>query len=295
MTLSSMTGFARSEGTLAGASWHWEVRSVNGRGLEVRVRLPPGYEALEPRVREAAGRRLTRGSIAISLNVQRDQAVSEIKVNEAVLAQMLAAIERVRSAGDFERPRPDTILGLRGVLEISERHEDEAQTDAQHGAMLESLDRALSGVQDARAAEGRRLASVLAAQLASIEQLTDKVAKVPGRSPQAVRTRLKEQLARLLDADPPLEEARLYQEAALLAQRADVGEELERLRAHAAAGRDLVASSGAVGRKLDFLAQEFNREANTLCSKSNDVDMTRLGLELKAVIDQLREQVQNIE
>jgi uncharacterized protein (TIGR00255 family) len=295
MTLSSMTGFARSEGSNAGASWHWEVRSVNGRGLELRLRLPPGFEVLEPRVREAAGRRLARGSIAISLNVQRDTTVSQIRLNEAVLGQVLSAIERIRGSGEFERPRPDTILGLRGVLEIAEREEDETQTAVQHNAVMGSFDLALDGLIEARAAEGRRLEPVLLSQLASIELVTDKVAKAPARSPEAIRARLKEQLGRLLDADPSLDETRLYQEAALLAQRADVDEELDRLRAHVAAARELIASSRPVGRKLDFLAQEFNREANTLCSKSNDVDVTRLGLELKAVIDQMREQVQNIE
>jgi uncharacterized protein (TIGR00255 family) len=295
MTLSSMTGFARSEGSHAGTSWHWEVRSVNGRGLELRLRLPAGFEVLEPRIREATGRRLARGSIAISLSVQRDTGVSEVRLNEAVLGQVLSAIERIRSSGDFERPRPDTILGLRGVLEIAERAEDDAQTAAQHNAILENFDRALDGVIEARTAEGRRLEPVLLSQLAGIESITDKVTRVPARSAEAIRARLKEQLARLLDADPSLDEMRLYQEAALLAQRADVDEELDRLRAHVAAARELIASSGPVGRKLDFLAQEFNREANTLCSKSNDVEMTRFGLELKAVIDQMREQVQNIE
>ena len=295
MTLSSMTGFARSEGTHAGARWHWEVRSVNGRGLDLRLRLPPGHDALEPRIRETAGRHLARGSIAISLSVQRDSAVSEIRLNETVLRQVLAALERIRSSGDFERPRPDTILGLRGVLEVGEPLDDEAQTNAQQGAMMEGLERALAGVIEARAAEGRRLEPVLLSQLASIERITQKVAKAPARSADAIRARLKDQVGRLLDADVSLDETRLYQEAALLAQRADVGEELERLRAHVAAARDLIAASGPVGRKLDFLAQEFNREANTLCSKSNDVDVTRLGLELKAVIDQMREQVQNIE
>lgn len=295
MTLSSMTGFARSEGGHAGTSWHWEVRSVNGRGLDLRLRLPPGYDVLEPRIREVASRRLARGSLAITLNMQRDSAVSEIRLNEAVLRQVLAAIERVRSLGDFERPRPDTILGLRGVLEVGERAEDPAQTEAQHGAMLVGLDRALTGVLEARSAEGYRLEAVLLSQLESIAQITDKVANAPARSADAIRTRLKEQIARLLDTDVALDEARLYQEAALLAQRADVGEEIERLRAHVAAARDLISAGGPVGRKLDFLAQEFNREANTLCSKSNDVGMTRMGLDLKAVIDQLREQVQNIE
>jgi uncharacterized protein (TIGR00255 family) len=294
MTLSSMTGFARSAGARGGTSWHWEVRSVNGRGLDIRLRLPAGYETLEPRIREMAARRLARGSITISLNVQRE-AASELRLNETVLRQALAAVEHIRASGDFDPPRPDGLLGVRGVIETVEPTESEEETDARLRAMLESLDVAISGVTEARLEEGARLEAVVSAQLVAIDELTDRVSASPARSPELIRARLKEQIAKLMDATSTLDEARLYQEAALLAQRADVEEELKRLKAHVAAARDLIASSEPVGRKLDFLAQEFNREANTLCSKANDVEITRLGLELKAVIDQMREQVQNIE
>jgi uncharacterized protein (TIGR00255 family) len=294
MTLSSMTGFARSAGTRGGTSWHWEVRSVNGRGLDIRLRLPSGYETLESRIREMAARRLARGSVTISLNVQRE-AASELRLNETVLRQALAAVERIRASGDFDPPRPDGLLGVRGVIETVEPTESEEETDARLRAMLESLDVAISGVIEARLEEGARLQAVVSAQLVTIDELTDRVSGSPARSPELIRARLKEQIAKLMDAASALDETRLYQEAALLAQRADVEEELKRLKAHVAAARDLIASSEPVGRKLDFLAQEFNREANTLCSKANDVEITRLGLELKAVIDQMREQVQNIE
>jgi uncharacterized protein (TIGR00255 family) len=269
------------------------VRSVNARGLDVRLRLPPGYEALEPRIREIAAR-LGRGSVAVSLNV-RSEAASELRLNEAILNQALAAVDRIRAAGDFERPRPDGLLAVRGVLEAFEPTESEDETEARLGAMLDSLDAALAGVIAARAQEGARLEAVLMMQLAAIEQLTEKVAASPARTPEMIRNKIREQLARLTDAAHSLDDTRLYQEAALLAQRADVEEEIKRLHAHVAAARDLIAAAGPAGRKLDFLAQEFNREANTLCSKANDVEITRLGLELKAVIDQMREQVQNIE
>jgi uncharacterized protein (TIGR00255 family) len=290
-----MTGFARKSGSHGGTNWHWEVRSVNGRGLDVRLRLPPGYEGLEAGIRENLARRLARGSVSISLNVQREGAPAEIRLNEAMLAQALAAVARIRAAGDFERPRADGLLALRGVLEVVEPVEGEEDAALRQKAMMANFDEAVLDVVAAREAEGQRLAPILGAQISTIDVLTDRVAGSPSRNPEAIRKRLKEQVAKLLEATHTLDETRLYQEAALLAQRADVEEELKRLKAHVSAARELLAAREPVGRKLDFLAQEFNREANTLCSKANDVEVTRLGLELKAVIDQLREQVQNIE
>jgi uncharacterized protein (TIGR00255 family) len=295
MTLRSMTGFARSAGAYGAVRWHWELRSVNGRGLDVRLRVPPGFEAMEPVIRERVAQRLARGSLSVSLSVQRDSPVSDIRLNEELLGKVLAAIDRIRAAGDFERPRPDGLLGLRGVLEIVEQEESEAEIEARQAAMMVSLDTAISDMIEARAAEGRRLQPVLQAHLATVDSLVDKVAASAARTPDAIRFRLKEQVAKLLEATHTLDEQRLYQEAALIAQRADVEEELKRLKAHVGAARDLLVSNTPVGRKLDFLAQEFNREANTLGAKSNDLEITRLGLDLKAVIDQIREQVQNIE
>jgi uncharacterized protein (TIGR00255 family) len=295
MPLKSMTGFARCDGTHDGVRWHWEVRSVNGRGLDVRMRLAPGFEALETLVREAVGRRVSRGSVNIGLSVARDTVTGDVRINEGALASILGAIDRLRASGEFERPRPEAVLALRGVLETAEIIETEDAAEARNRAMLASLETALGALGAARASEGARLAQVLESGVLAIEKLVAAVAASPSRSPQAVRARLAEQVQRILESASALDEQRLYQEAALLATRADIEEELKRLTAHIAAARDLLAASEPVGRKLDFLIQEFNREANTLCSKANDIEITRAGLEMKAVIDQLREQVQNIE
>lgn len=295
MTLKSMTGFARRDGTSGAAAWHWEVRSVNGRGLDVRLRFPPGYEALEPKVREATGKQLTRGSISISLSVGRQTAQSEIKLNELALAQVIKAAERIRELTGGEAARPDGLLGLKGVLEVADESDTPEAIEAAHAAMLASFTSALAGLVTARAAEGERLQLVIADQLVEIERLVSIVEVSPARTPEAIARRLKELVSRLVEADNGFDPARLHQEAVLLATRADVEEELRRLRVHIAAARDLLSEPGAVGRKFDFLAQEFNREANTLCSKANDTEITKAGLALKVVIDQMREQVQNLE
>jgi uncharacterized protein (TIGR00255 family) len=295
MTIKSMTGFARTDGAAGTTSWHWEVRSVNGRGLDLRLRLPPGFEGLEPRIREMASKRLARGSLSINLNVRRSEGVSQIRLNEAALRQVLTALDKLQAMANVEVPRADGLLGIRGVLEFVEPEEGEAEMRARTDAMLASLEKALDGLVAARASEGGRLEEVIIEQLAAIEKLVQSVQRSPARNAEAIRQRIREQLARLLEPGVPLDETRLYQEAALLATRADVEEELKRLTAHIAGARELLASNEPAGRRLDFLAQEFNREANTLCSKASDAETTRAGLELKAVIDQMREQVQNIE
>src|SRR5262245_32762589 len=295
MTIKSMTGFARSDGAMGATSWHWEVRAVNGRGLDIRLRLPPGYDALEARTREAVGKFVTRGSISITLNVKRTEGDTEIRLNQAALRQVLAALDDLKASVEVAPPRAEALLAIKGVLEVSEPEESEAEAQARSQAMLASLAAALEGLVSAREAEGKRLEAIVREQIDSVERLVAQVAASPAREPAAMRQRLKEQVARLLESGAGLDEGRLYQEAAILATRADVEEELKRLSAHVAAARELIASREPAGRRLDFLAQEFNREANTLCSKANDADMTRAGLELKAVIDQMREQVQNIE
>jgi uncharacterized protein (TIGR00255 family) len=295
MTIKSMTGFARSDGAAGPMSWTWEVRSVNGRGVDLRLRLAPGFEALEPQVREGVAQRISRGSLTINLNVKRTEGATQIRLNEVALGQVLAALGRVRSITDVAPPRPEALLAIRGVLEIAEPEESAAEGKACNGAMLASLGTVLDAMVSARAAEGTRLKVIVAQQLAAIERLVGVIAASPARSSEAIRQRLKDQLARIFDTGVALDEVRLYQEAALLATRADIEEELNRLGAHISAARDLLASTEPAGRRLDFLAQEFNREANTICSKANDADTTRAGLELKAVIDQMREQVQNIE
>lgn len=295
MNLKSMTGFGRADGGKGPVSWTWEVRSVNGRGLDVRLRLPPGSDGLEPRIREAVGRRFTRGSLNVALQVQRDTGATEIRLNESALEQVLKAAEHIQHLTGCERPRVEGLLALKGVLEVVEPVEDEAANRQRQDAMIASLEEALTELEEARGAEGRRLSSVLANQLTEVERLVGIVTASPSRTPQAIAARLGEQIRRLVDTSVALDADRLHQEAVLIATRADVEEELQRLTAHVAAARELISSNGPAGRKLDFLTQEFNREANTLCSKANAADVTRAGLELKALIDQMREQVQNIE
>lgn len=296
MTLKSMTGFARADGAAGQTRWHWEVRSVNGRGLDLRLKLAPGYEALEPRVREAAAKRLKRGNVAVTLSVKREEgAGAQIRLNSDLLQQVLAAAERVREAVGGQSVSVDSILAVKGVLELIEAPESEEEIEERTEAMMASLETALMGVEAARASEGARLREVLLNLLDEIERVVEAIAASPARTPEAIRAKLREQVARLLDASPSFDEARLHQEAVLLATRADIEEELQRLRVHVAAARELLDANEPVGRRLDFLSQEFNREANTLCSKANDGDITRMGLQLKALIEQMREQVQNIE
>ncbi len=295
MTVNSMTGFARTEGAHGGVRWFWEVRSVNGRGLDVRVRVPQGYDALDPKIREAAAQRFARGSLTLNLTAQRETSAVEVRVNEAALAQVLRAVEEVRRLTGAPAPSADGLLALRGVLDVADTS-DVAGIDGEVMAqILATLNTALDTLAAARATEGERLLAVLKAQIDEIERLTREVETSPARSPEAINARLTEQVARLTGASPALDPARLHQEAVLVATRTDVEEEIQRLKAHVAQARTLFTEKGPVGRKLDFLAQEFNREANTLTSKAIDVAISRAGLALKTVIDQLREQVQNIE
>ncbi|MBN9281804.1 MAG: YicC family protein [Hyphomicrobium denitrificans] len=296
MTISSMTGFARADGSTDGLSWIWESRSVNGRGLDVRLRLPPGYEALEIPAREAVAKRFARGSISLSLSIEKQQTNGAIRLNEQVLAAVIKAADRVSTLSGATKPAAAQLLMIKGVLETSDQAtEDAAARASREKTILQSLEAALDKLGDARRAEGARLGGVIHDQISQIEQLAATVRASPSRAPEAVMTRLKDAIARLVDTTAALDDQRLHQEAVLIATRADVEEELQRLSAHVAAARDILAERGSVGRKLDFLAQEFNREANTLCSKANAVDITRLGLQLKTVIDQFREQVQNVE
>jgi uncharacterized protein (TIGR00255 family) len=223
MTIKSMTGFARTDGSAGSTSWHWEVRSVNGRGLDLRLRLPPGFEGLEPRIREAVAKRLVRGSLSVNLNVRRSEGVSQIRLNEAALRQVLAALDKLQAMATVEAPRADGLLGIRGVLEFAEAEEGEGEARARTETMLASLEQALEGLVAARSSEGRRLEEVIVAQLVAIEKLVGAVQRSPARTPEAIRQRLKEQLARLLEPGVPLDEVRLYQEAALLATRARRG------------------------------------------------------------------------
>lgn len=291
-----MTGFARAQGQHGPLTWTWELKSVNGRGLEVRSRLAPGFEALEIPAREAASRLLRRGNVSISLSVVRANDTPAVRLNEALLLQLAAAVRATaeRLPG-FAQPRLDSLLAVKGVVEVVEEAEDEAGREARLKAVQAGLEAALDSLNAMRLSEGARLVQVLSGQLDEVERLAAAAETTASLRPEAVRERLRLQVEALLQAAPALSEERLAQEAALLAAKGDVREELDRLKAHVAAARELLAGGGAIGRRLDFLCQEFNREANTLCSKAADVELTRIGLDLKAVIEQFREQVQNIE
>lgn len=293
MALSSMTGFARIEGALAEARWAWEIKSVNGRGLEPRFRLPPGYDFLEHDLRKLLAEKFSRGSFNVFLALKGAAVEGAFVVNRAALASALKLVEEVRLVIDCERPRPEGILALRGVVEQETVLDDEDARAQLAEALKKSFRGACEALLAARQKEGASLEALIAGQLGAIEEFAKAARRSAEAAPEAIRARIAGQLSDLLAGAVPAE--RLAEEAALLAVKADIREELDRLDAHVGAGRALVSGGGAVGRKLDFLTQEFNREANTLCSKAQDMGLKRIGLDLKTAIDQMREQVQNLE
>jgi len=295
VTVLSMTGFARTAGAAGDYSWSWELKSVNSRGLDLRCRLHGGLDALEVAARAAATKRFHRGNVTMNLTMNRPGATAEIRINEDVLGAVLAAAAELAKRIDAPPPSVDGLLAMRGVLETVEREDSEAERKTLEAGVLATLDEALDGLATDRASEGRRLDGIVAGQIETIAELTAAAGQLAAVQPAALKARLQRQVAALLDNADGLAEDRLLQEAAVLATKADVREELDRLAAHVDAARELLADQGAVGRRLDFLAQEFNREANTLCSKSQDAALTKVGIELKTVIDQFREQAQNIE
>ncbi|NIA70299.1 YicC family protein [Pelagibius litoralis] len=290
-----MTGFARAEGNDDLISWAWEIRTVNGRSLDVRSRLPNGYESLDPVVRKAVAGACNRGNAQVNLQVKRGEAPQAWQVNEELLQQVLEIMGRLETRLETSPPRLDGLLALRGILEPVEEDEDKEQLDSRLRAIEAGLNEALGALVAMRAQEGARLLAMVQGHLDAIERHCGDAADCSATQPETLRARLREQLDLLLAETSGVSEERLAQELAVLVGKADVREELDRLSAHIAAARELLNQGGAVGRKLDFLCQEFNREANTLCSKSADVDLTRIGLDLKSAIEQLREQVQNIE
>lgn len=295
MTLASMTGFARATGAHGELRWAWELKSVNSKGLDLRFRLPPGRDALEPLLRAAVTKQIARGNVTVNLAIQREGAAPQVRVNEDVLAAVIATSRELAKKIEAQPPTLDGILGIKGVMEIVETEEDDVEREAANAALLKGFEVALKDLVSMRGKEGGVIGGILADRVSEIEKLTKAAEASPSRSVDAIRARLAEQVKELLAASSALDSERLHQEAALLAAKADVREELDRLHAHVGAARALLKNGGSVGRKLDFLAQEFNREANTLCSKSNDVSLTAIGLELKTAVDQFREQVQNIE
>jgi uncharacterized protein (TIGR00255 family) len=295
MTVRSMTGFARVDGSAQGWRWTWEVRSVNGKGLDLRLRLPQGFDAVEAAVRERATKRLSRGNCSATLSVEQDTMPPRYVINEAVLASLIEAMETVSNRFDVAPARLDGLLALRGVIEVEDKAGDPESRSAIEAEIVSSFDLALERLIAARAQEGRALAAILTQHLDAVDRLRAAAEAHPARRPEAIRARLSEQVRLLTDATSALDPQRLHQEAVLLATRADIREELDRLSAHLGQARQLLTDPAPVGRRLDFLSQEFNREVNTLCSKSNDIGLTAIGLDLKAIVDQIREQIQNVE
>ena len=288
-----MTGFARAQGEELGISWVWEVKSVNGKSLDLRLRLGFGFDALEPQLRALVAQRFRRGSFSATLTVTRTEPAT-VRVNRGTLAQLVALMKELADEIEAAPPRIDGLLALRGVVETVEEESD-AVLDQRRRAVLDSWTKALDELAGARAEEGARLAEVLRGQLAEMAGLVQMAAACAASQPAAIRDRLQALLATIADLVPGMPEERVAQEMALLITRSDIREELERLRAHLDQAGELLEQDEAVGRRLDFLCQELNREANTLCSKSSDIELTRLGLSLKAAVEQFREQVQNIE
>ena len=290
-----MTGFARAEGAVGDFGWTWELKSVNGRNLDIRCRFPSGYENLDSFVRSRATETVKRGNLAVTLTVDDAASQGRLTVNRAALEQILGIAAEFGPKLSAEPPRIDGLLALKGVLDVALPEIDETEAAKRTEALQRGFGKAIDGLAEMRRVEGKRLAELVLAHLREIERLCKAATASAGAQPLAIRQKVEKQFAELLQGLTPLNEERLAQEAAVLAGKADVREELDRLAAHIAAARDLVGKGGAVGRKLDFLCQEFNREANTLCSKSADIGLTNIGIELKAAIEQLREQIQNIE
>jgi len=295
MTLQSMTGFARSEGSSGRYRWAWELRSVNGKGLDLRLRLPSGMEALETALRDIASKSLSRGNIQAGLSVSAAETKLEAVVNRDALDAVLALKKELGNAVSDAPLSFDTLLSVRGLVEFHEPEETEDAQSARNTDIVDGFSLAVASLKSMREREGASLYTLLSTHIDRIEQLTSVIEADPSRQPEQIRARLEAQIALIGDGNGSLDRERLYAEAALLATKADLREEIDRLTSHVSAARELLAVGGPVGRKLDFLAQEFNRESNTICSKSNASAVTAAGIELKVVIDQFREQVQNLE
>jgi uncharacterized protein (TIGR00255 family) len=295
MALSSMTGFARGHGVAGAYVWSWEVKSVNAKGLDLRFRLGQGWDAIEVPARTLGSEKLSRGTVYGNLTVERKGVAPAVRVNEPVLAAVLSTLKSLGGKVEAAPPTLDGILSLKGVIEITEEDEREEDHRAAEVAIIAGFEKALAELVAMRCAEGATLGRLLSMRLDEIAALTARAEKAPGRKPEAIKARLAEQVATLLSASERFDSDRLYQEAVLLAAKADIREELDRFASHVGQAKKLLADGGAIGRKLDFLAQELHRESNTLTAKANDVELTNIGLELKTVVEQFREQVQNLE
>jgi uncharacterized protein (TIGR00255 family) len=295
MALSSMTGFARSHGASGPYTFEWELKSVNAKGFDLRVRLPQGFDELEAHAKKHAGGVLSRGTVYANLNVKRTNAAATVRINEDVLNAVLKVATQLSGKIDAVAPSIDGLLAIKGVIEVAEPEGNEEEDKAARVAAAEAFDKALADLVDMRKREGTSLGQILTQRVDEIEALATRAEASPGRKPEAIRARLAEQIATLLDTSDRFDPDRLMQEAILIATKADIREELDRIASHIAQARELIGKGGPIGRKLDFLAQEFHREVNTCCSKSNDIELTNTGLAMKNVVEQFREQVQNLE
>jgi uncharacterized protein (TIGR00255 family) len=295
MALSSMTGFARSHGTSGPYAFEWELKSVNAKGFDLRMRLPPGWDEIEAPARKRATEVLSRGTVYANLNVKRAGALSTVRVNEEVLGGIVKIASVLAGRIDAVAPSIDGLLAIKGVIEVVEPESDEEEDKAAKLAVAMAFDEALTALVEMRKREGVTLGEILSQRMNEIESLAKQAEAAPGRRPEAIKARLAEQIAALLESSDRFDSDRLNQEALLIAAKADIREELDRIASHISQAREMIGKGGAVGRRLDFLAQEFNREVNTCCSKSNDLELTNTGLAMKNVVEQFREQVQNLE
>jgi uncharacterized protein (TIGR00255 family) len=295
MALSSMTGFARSNGASGPYAFEWELKSVNAKGFDLRLRLPPGWDELEAFAKKRAGELLARGTVYANLSVKRANAASTIRINEDVLASIVRVAGVLAGKIDAVAPSIDGLLGIKGVIEVIEPEANEAEDKAAKAAAAAAFEQALADLVAMRQREGVTLGQILSQRMDEIELLAKRAEAAPGRKPEAIRARLAEQVAALLESSDRFDPDRLNQEAIMVAAKADIREELDRIASHISQAREMIGKGGPVGRRLDFLAQEFNREVNTCCSKSNDLELTNTGLEMKNVVEQFREQVQNLE
>jgi uncharacterized protein (TIGR00255 family) len=295
MCVSSMTGFARAAGS--GGPWRWafELKSVNAKGLDLRLRMPAPFDRVETEARGRLAKALARGTCFANLSAQREGASAQAQINLAALESIAVAARAAAVKAGLAPPTMDGLLAVRGVFDTGEVEDDETAVNAACAGALASLDAAIAALIAARRGEGGALAQVLKTMLAAIAGLVEAADANPARRPEAVRERLAQSIQTLMESSRGFDENRLHQEGILLAAKADIREELDRLKTHVAAARALIEQGGPIGRRLDFLAQELGREASTLCAKANDVSLTAQGLELRAQIEQFREQVQNVE
>ncbi len=295
MRVASMTGFSRTQGAVGPWSYAWELKSVNSKGLDIRLRLPPVFDSLEIKARQAIAARLTRGAITVNLTAKRVDEAASVQINRLILDRLLSALAQTPLPENLRPASLDGLLALPGVIEVIQPQEDETLRNQVEADILSALEEALDALVAARHAEGEALRQILSLRLAHIRQLTQNADAHPARQADAIRARLIQNLAKLVENVEGLDQARLHQEAVLLAVKSDIREELDRLKAHVDSVNELLATGGPIGRRLDFLAQELGRESNTLCAKSNDPALTTIGLDLKIEVEQFREQVQNIE